>query len=152
MRRAATPAPGRAAPAVLARAPACAALAVLALALGCAARPAAAPELRVGTSGDYAPFSVDEGGALSGFDVAVARAFADDAGLALRFERFAWPALARDVAAARFTVAMSGVTVRPERSVVGRFSVPVARSGAVVLARRKRFGLAREVFRRSSLP
>ncbi|HKJ25332.1 MAG TPA: transporter substrate-binding domain-containing protein, partial [Myxococcota bacterium] len=71
----------------------------------------------------------------SGFDVAVARAFADDAGLALRFERFAWPALARDVAAARFTVAMSGVTVRPERSVVGRFSVPVARSGAVVLAR-----------------
>lgn len=119
-------------------------MAGLALALGCAGGPR--PEtgatlrvepgatLRVGTSGDYAPFSVEEGGTLSGFDLTVARAFARDAGFALRLERFAWPDLARDVAAARFDVAMSGVTMRPERSVVGRFSVPVARSGAVVLA------------------
>jgi len=109
--------------------------AALALALGCAAgREPPQPMLRVGTSADYAPFSVEAGDALAGFDVEVARAFARDTGLALRLERFAWPELAGDVAEARFAVAMSGVTVRPGRSVIGRFSVPVARSGALVLA------------------
>jgi cyclohexadienyl dehydratase len=111
-------------------------LLLLAVAAGCTKSPAAAPQaLRVGTSGDYAPFSslARDGEGLEGFDLTIAGAFARDVGLELGFERFAWPGLSGDVAAGRFDVAMSGVTVRPERSVIGRFSVPVARSGAVVL-------------------
>jgi cyclohexadienyl dehydratase len=42
-----------------------------------------------------------------------------------------WATLDRDFAAGRFDVVMSGVTVRPERSAAGRFSLPVAQSGAV---------------------
>lgn len=94
--------------------------------------------LVVGTSGDYAPFSFTpdgEPGGLDGFDLALARAYARDAGVALDTVRFRWPGLARGLAERRFDVALSGVTVRPERSVYGRFGVAVAESGAVVLAR-----------------
>jgi len=101
------------------------------------------PVLRVGTSGDYAPFSHTEAGAapgssawregLAGFDVAVARAYAADQRLAIEWVPFRWPDLLADLATGRFDVAMSGVTVRPERSLAGSFTLPVARSGAVLL-------------------
>lgn len=90
----------------------------------------------MGTSGDYAPFSVEKEGALTGFDVTVARRFARDRGLALEFVKFRWTDLLADLEAGRFDIAMSGVTVRPERSLAGTFTVPVAESGAVVLVRR----------------
>ena len=92
------------------------------------------PLLRVGTSGDYAPFSDRHSGAgLDGFDIAIARAYAEERGRTLRFVTFRWPRLLRDLEAGNFDVAMSGITVRPERSAVGRFSVPVVESGAVLL-------------------
>jgi cyclohexadienyl dehydratase len=114
------------------------ALALVGVGLGAGEVPAEEPAWRVGTSGDYAPFSVappDDPTALDGFSVALARAFAADTGRPLRFVPFHWPELARGLVERRFDVALSGVTVRPERSVVGRFGVPVAESGAVVLAR-----------------
>lgn len=92
--------------------------------------------LRVGTSGDYAPFSVRSSSApdgVDGFDLAVARAYAADRGLAVEPVRFRWPSLVAGLETDRFDVAMSGITVRPERSLAGRFTVPVAESGAVVL-------------------
>ena len=49
--------------------------------------------------------------------------------------RFRWPDLTADLAADRFDLAASGVTVRPERSAAGRFTVPVAETGAFALAR-----------------
>ncbi len=107
------------------------------------------PGLRVGTSGDYEPFSFDAGGGAEGFDVAVARAYAEDRGLAVEFVRFRWPDLLGDLRSRRFDVAMSGVTVRPQRSVAGRFSVPVIESGAVVLVRDEgRFGQVDQLDRR----
>jgi cyclohexadienyl dehydratase len=114
-----------------------AALCVLAFAAtGADAQPAAT--LRVGTTGDYSPFSIagrGEDEEPGGFDVAVARAYARARGLALEFVRFRWPDLVAAIAAGQFDVAMSGVTVRPERSAAGRFTVPVVESGAVLLAR-----------------
>jgi cyclohexadienyl dehydratase len=65
----------------------------------------------------------------------VARAYTEERGLVLILERFRWPHLIRDLEADRFDLAMSGVTIVPERSAVGRFSVPVVETGAVVLAR-----------------
>jgi cyclohexadienyl dehydratase len=114
-------------------------LALVACAPGPAASPASGPGalLVVGTSGDYAPFSRATGSGpadVDGFDLEIARAFARDEGLALELVRFRWPELAGDLASGRFAMAMGGVTVRPERSVHGRFGVPVAESGAVVLA------------------
>ena len=111
-------------------------LAGFALPLALAAPAGAEAVLRVGTSGDYPPFSLASPltpDGIDGFDVVLARAYAEERGLAVEFVRFGWPRLAADLAAGRFDVAMSGVTVRPDRSLVGRFSVPVVESGAVVL-------------------
>ena len=60
--------------------------------------------LRVGTSGDYAPFSVAADSVYQGFDIAVARAYAADRGLELRFVPFSWPDLAGSLSADRFDV------------------------------------------------
>jgi cyclohexadienyl dehydratase len=109
--------------------------AALALWLAAPAAPAQ-PALRVGTSGDYPPFSLRAGADFEGFDVALARAYARERGLALELVPFHWPELVADLAGGRFDVAMGGVTVRPERSLAGTFTVPVVESGAVALVRK----------------
>ncbi len=94
------------------------------------------PELQVGTSGDYAPFSTgswDGDGSLQGFDIDIAKRFAADHGREAAFQRFRWPELVSDLVEGRFEIAMSGITVRPERSLAGLFTTPVAVSGAVAL-------------------
>jgi cyclohexadienyl dehydratase len=94
--------------------------------------------LRVGVSGDYPPFSFAPGedpAELQGFDLAVGRAYAAHRHRELEMVRFRWPELLSDLAGDRFDVAMSGITIRPERSVAGIFTVPVMASGAVVLVR-----------------
>jgi len=107
------------------------------LVTACATPPAPAG-LRVATSGDYAPFSFGDGGRpahLDGLDVAIARRYAADRDLEIEWVSFRWPDLLEDLEAGRFDVAMSGITVRPERSVAGRFSLSTAQSGAVLLVR-----------------
>ncbi len=108
---------------------------VAALAAACAPPRPAPRVLRVGSSGDYAPFSVRDEVDWAGFDVEVARQFAHDTGRQIEFVEFRWPALELDLAANRFDVAMSGVTMQPWRARVGTFTRPIARVGAIVLAR-----------------
>jgi cyclohexadienyl dehydratase len=110
------------------------------LASGLSAESGQAEVLRVGTSGDYAPFSVQLDGDprdFEGFDIAVARAYAKARGLEIEFVRFRWPELNRGLLTNRFDLAMSGVTVRAERSAIGRFSIAVVQTGAVVIAQPK---------------
>lgn len=118
----------------------CAAIAVavaLAVALACARPtvPGDATPLRVGTSGDYASESLwpPDQAEPTGFSVDVARAFARAQGRSIEWVRFRWPTLEADLVAGRFDLALSGITVRPDRSLAGRFSLPLAASGAVVL-------------------
>ncbi|HEY8516745.1 MAG TPA: transporter substrate-binding domain-containing protein [Candidatus Binatia bacterium] len=121
----------------------CALLGVLALA-ACARttaehapRPtqsAVASPLRVGTSGDYPPFSVRASdGSLDGFDVAVARAYAADRGRPLELVPFAWPELERRLLAGDFDVAMGGITVRGDRLARAPMTAAVARASAVLV-------------------
>lgn len=102
-----------------------------------ATAPAAAPDrpvLRVGTSGDYPPFSMGEESARQGFDIEVARRLASDLGYGLEFRPFDWPDLSSAVAAADFDLAMSGVTWRPGRAAVGWMSRAVAAGGPCVVS------------------
>jgi cyclohexadienyl dehydratase len=118
-------------------------LLALALLLGAAAAchssPAPAPprtELRVGTSGDYPPFSEWKAERPQGFSVAVVESFAEAYRLEPSWVRFRWPDMVKDLEAGKFDLVDSEVTVRPERSLTGRFTVPVLRHGAVLLLRR----------------
>jgi cyclohexadienyl dehydratase len=96
----------------------------LALALAGLACASPAP-LRVGTSGDYAPFSKDG----EGFDDEVARRFAAALGRPLELVPFRWPELAERVQRGDFDVAMSGVTWRADRDVEGWLSLAVGQGG-----------------------
>jgi cyclohexadienyl dehydratase len=101
--------------------------------------------LRVGTSGDYPPFSVrDEHGSLSGFDIDVARAYAADQGLIVEFVTFRWPDLQARLVAEAFDVAMSGITVRGDRLAVAPMTASVARADAVLVTRKGAAGTTRD--------
>lgn len=98
--------------------------------------------LRVGTSGDYAPFSLCRKAEdhCEGFDIELSIKMAEDLGARIEFVRFKWPALLEDLAADKFDLAMSGITVRPERSLEASFGRPYAGTESVVLvADRARF-------------
>jgi cyclohexadienyl dehydratase len=91
--------------------------------------------LRVATSGDYAPFShwPEDAPAPRGFSVSVAEAYARATDVTLEWSRFRWPELADDLAAGSFDLALSGITIRPDRSMLGRFAIPLTTSGATLL-------------------
>lgn len=110
---------------------------LVALLIACAAFAAHAERpLRVAVTGDYPPLCErTQTGDYVGFDPDVARAFAAQRGYAIEWVPVAWPDLAAALAAERFDVAMTGVTVRPERAIAGRFTAPVAVSGALALVR-----------------
>jgi chorismate mutase-like protein len=92
------------------------------------------PRLRVGTSGDYAPFSVrDAGGTVRGFDVEIADVMAQDLGFELEWVSFRWPTLQSQLQNDEFDVAMGGVTWQPARGVFGYLTRAVARGGPCVL-------------------
>ncbi len=98
--------------------------------------------LRVGISGDYQPFSLcsEQFTDCRGFDVDVAQRVATDLGVRLELVRFRWPELRADLSAGKFDVAMSGVTLRPERTLTATFTRPYTVAQAVVLvADRERF-------------
>jgi cyclohexadienyl dehydratase len=101
------------------------------------AEPARQPERsrwRVGTTGDYAPFSTrDAEGQLRGFDVDVANAAAADSNAAIVWVDARWPTLQASLEAGAFDIAMSGVSWQPARSVVGFMTRAVGRGGPCVL-------------------
>jgi cyclohexadienyl dehydratase len=107
-------------------------------------RPAAVPALnrirashvlRIGMTGDYAPFGLDEGGSLRGADVELALALAAKLQVQPQFVRTSWPSLMQDYAAGRFDVAVGGITVTPEREKQAVFSIPYHSGGKTPIVR-----------------
>jgi cyclohexadienyl dehydratase len=99
--------------------------------------------LRVGTTGDYAPFSSDAGGVLRGLDLELARELAGALGLKPVFVPTSWPSLMADLRAHRFDLALSGITATAERAREASFSIPYLEDGKTAIARRgdaPRFG------------
>lgn len=97
----------------------------------------AAGVLRVGTTGDYKPFtSLDRTtGGYSGFDVDMARALGHALGVEVAFVPTAWPRLAHDLQSGAFDIAMGGVSITPDRQKIGFFSDPYLRDGKTPIAR-----------------
>ena len=91
--------------------------------------------LRIGMTGDYAPFSVEEGGSLRGADVDLALALAAKLQAQPQFVRTSWPALMEDYAAGRFDVAAGGISVTPARTAQAAFSIPYHRGGKTPIVR-----------------
>lgn len=91
--------------------------------------------LRIGTTGDYAPFSTDAGSVLAGVDVAGGIELAQALGVRARFVRTSWPTLLADLHAGRFDLAMGGISVTPERAAQATFSRPYHHGGKTPIVR-----------------
>jgi cyclohexadienyl dehydratase len=91
--------------------------------------------LRVGATGDYAPFSIESNGALRGADVDAAIALAQALGAEAVFVRTTWAALMDDYHRSRFDIAVGGVSVTPERAQLAAFSTPYHHGGKTPIVR-----------------
>lgn len=106
--------------------------------------------LRVATTGDYAPFSLEAHGQLSGADIELARDLAAHLGVEPVFVRTSWPGLVDDLRNGRFDVALSGIGYTEERAALGLYSVSYHEGGKTLLARcadRERFDTPAELDR-----
>ena len=93
--------------------------------------------LRVGTTGDYRPFSALDkaSGAYAGFDIDLAQSLGAALGVRVEFTPTTWPNLAKDFQAGAFDIAMGGVSVTLDRAKIGFFSIPYMREGKTSIVR-----------------
>jgi cyclohexadienyl dehydratase len=93
--------------------------------------------IRVGTTGDYMPFtSLDKATQkYSGFDIDMAQALAKALGVKVDYVQTTWPQLMEDFEADRFDIAMGGISVTLDRQKKGYFSMPIMREGKTPIAR-----------------
>ncbi len=92
--------------------------------------------LRVGTTGDYKPFSFRQpDGSYVGADIVMAEHLAARLGVRLELVPTAWPVLLDDFAARKFDVAMGGVSVNAARAARGTFSTVTYVDGKRPVAR-----------------
>ena len=101
------------------------------------ARITAVRVLRIGTTGDYAPFSLESNGRLAGADIELALALAQHLGVTARFVRTSWPRLREDLRGGRFDIALGGVSDTPERRAVAAVSPGYYHGGKTIIARCK---------------
>ncbi|WP_246081955.1 ABC transporter substrate-binding protein/permease [Nocardioides litoris] len=94
------------------------------------------PVLRVGTEGTYEPFSFEDAdGDLTGYDVDVMRAVADEAGYDVEFVQGAFDSLFPALDADRIDVIANQITINPEREARYLFTQPYTYSRGVIVTR-----------------
>jgi cyclohexadienyl dehydratase len=93
--------------------------------------------LRVGTTGDYRPFTFlnKETGQFEGYDIDVANALGAVMGVKVEFVQTAWPKMTEDFKADKFDIAMGGVSITIPRQKLGYFTDPIMREGKTPIAR-----------------
>lgn len=86
--------------------------------------------LKVGTTGDYKPFTFRKpDGSFEGADIAMAESLAKAIGVKVEFVPTTWSAMSGDFVAGKFDVAMGGVSIIPARAEKGDFSSVVLTDG-----------------------
>jgi cyclohexadienyl dehydratase len=71
--------------------------------------------LRVGTTGDYKPFSSFDGKNYAGYDIDVAKHVANQLGVKLELVKTSWKNLIPDLNADKYDIAMGGITRKMQR-------------------------------------
>jgi cyclohexadienyl dehydratase len=94
--------------------------------------------LRVGTPGDYRPFSMLDKttGKYEGHDIDVAQLLATELGVTVEVVQTSWPKMMEDYLADKFDVAVGGITRSLARMMKADFLPPYAPNGKVALLRK----------------
>lgn len=95
--------------------------------------------LRVGTTGDFVPFSYqmenEDSTFLVGIDIELAKDLAESLGAELQFVNTSWKTLMSDLLADKFDIGMSGITIILIRQQEALFSIPLLASGKATITR-----------------
>lgn len=93
--------------------------------------------LRVGTTGDYPPFTQLDSASqtYTGSDIEAARALGSFLGVPVQFVQTSWPTLIRDLSEDRFDIGMGGISITRQRKKMAYFSTPYLQDGKVPLVR-----------------
>src|SRR6056300_1005598 len=104
--------------------------------------------LKIGTTGDYAPFSFSEldedtseslkacaawSNSLQGIDIALGESLANYLGFSLAWVPTSWPTLMQDLREHKFDIALSGISITPQRLAQAAFSAPYHEGGKTPL-------------------
>ena len=93
--------------------------------------------LRVGTTGDYLPFTILENNEYSGYDIEVAKHFAKEIGVEVEFVPTTWKNLIKDLNDEKFDIAMGGISRRTSRKLETEFTHPYLTYGKTPITRKK---------------
>lgn len=95
--------------------------------------------LRVGTPGDYRPFSMldKQTGTYEGHDIDLAQLLASEMGVTVEFVPTTWSNLMKDYEEGNYDMAVGGITQRVSRVAVAAFLPPYAPNGKVALIRQE---------------
>lgn len=94
--------------------------------------------LRVGTTGDFMPFSyrdTESSPNFQGVDIELAKDLAQSLQIPVQFVQTSWPDMMSDLQAGKFDICMSGVTIKLQRQRHALFSIPVLASGKAAITR-----------------
>jgi len=93
--------------------------------------------LRVGTTGDYPPFSFinEKSGEYTGIDIDLAKNLASSLGVELHFVKTSWPGLMKDLAANKYDIGMSGISRTLQRQRTAFFSDAYSTGGKTPIVR-----------------
>lgn len=94
--------------------------------------------IRVGTTGDFSPFSyrLDSiGNAYHGIDIELAKDLGRALNAEVQFVETTWPSLMIDLHANKFDIGMSGITITLARQQNALFSAPLLSSGKAAITR-----------------
>lgn len=96
--------------------------------------------LRVGTTGDYAPFSYrpdssDGSAQWRGIDIDLAKNLAQSLGVEIQWVHTSWPTLMNDLHNGRYDIGMSGISINLTRQQTAFFSNAYQRGGKAPLIR-----------------
>ena len=78
--------------------------------------------ITVGTTGDYKPFSYYDGTTFSGYDIDVAKYFATEMGVEVKFVQTTWKDLLKGLDDDKYDIAMGGITRRISRQMAAEQS------------------------------
>jgi cyclohexadienyl dehydratase len=91
--------------------------------------------VRIGTTGDYAPFSYRSAGRYAGIDIDLGKNLAAEIGVDYQFVSTSWPSLMGDLAADKFDIAMSGISWNGDRQETAYFSISYHQGGKTPITR-----------------
>ncbi len=91
--------------------------------------------IRVGTTGDFSPFSYQTDGVTTyqGIDIELAKNLAKSLNVEVQFVKTTWSTLMSDLAANKFDIGMSGITIKLLRQREALFSIPLLSSGKAAI-------------------